>query len=262
MGAMQVRGYLDHGISPMLKHFGPHGAPTGGLNLSSVSCGQRELLSVFMKPFEYIVRTQQPWAVMSSYNSWDGVPNSGSPYLLTTLLRDTWGFKGYVYSDWGSIDMLSYFHHTARNNQEAALQAFGAGLDVEADINCYRHLQTLADQGKLSQADIDRAVRRVLTAKFAMGLFEYQFPTKKSFRKNIHTPQQQALARQIAEESVVLLQNNGQLLPLDLRKLKSVALSGRMPTRCSLATTPGAAATTTRYPARSVQRKGRKGLAH
>lgn len=226
MGAMQVRGYLDHGISPMLKHFGPHGAPTGGLNLSSVSCGQRELLSVFMKPFEYIVRTQQPWAVMSSYNSWDGVPNSGSPYLLTTLLRDTWGFKGYVYSDWGSIDMLSYFHHTARNNQEAALQAFGAGLDVEADINCYRHLQTLADQGKLSQADIDRAVRRVLTAKFAMGLFEYQFPTKKSFRKNIHTPQQQALARQIAEESVVLLQNNGQLLPLDLRKLKSVALIG------------------------------------
>lgn len=122
--------------------------------------------------------------------------------------------------------MLSYFHHTARNNQEAALQAFGAGLDVEADINCYRHLQTLADQGKLSQADIDRAVRRVLTAKFAMGLFEYQFPTKKSFRKNIHTPQQQALARQIAEESVVLLQNNGQLLPLDLRKLKSVALIG------------------------------------
>lgn len=226
MGASQVRGYMEHGISPMLKHFGAHGTPSGGLNLASVQCGQRELLSVYMKPFEYIVRNVKPWAVMSSYNSWNGVPNSASDYLMNTLLRDTWGFKGYVYSDWGSIDMLNYFHKTARNKEEAAYQAFHAGLDVEAGIDCYRNLKGLVEAGVLTVSDIDKAVRRVLTAKFEMGLFEYKFPGKKDFKERIHTDKQIELARRLAEESVVLLQNKEKVLPLDINKLSSVALIG------------------------------------
>ena len=226
MGAVQVKGYMDHGISPMLKHFGAHGTPTGGLNLASVQCGQRELLSVYMKPFEYIVKTVKPWAVMSSYNSWNQVPNSASDYLMKILLRDTWGFKGYVYSDWGSIDMLHYFHKTARNKEEAAYQAFHAGLDVEAGIDCYRNLKGLVESGILDIAEINESVRRVLTAKFAMGLFEYKFPTDKDFKKNLHTEKQVNLARSLAEESIVLLQNNKKVLPLDIKKLNSVALIG------------------------------------
>lgn len=226
MGASQVRGYMEHGISPMLKHFGAHGTPAGGLNLASVQCGQRELLSVYMKPFEYIVKNVKPWAVMSSYNSWNGIPNSASDYLMKTLLRDTWGFKGYVYSDWGSIDMLHYFHKTARNKEEAAYQAFHAGLDVEAGIDCYRNLKGLVESGVLDMSEIDESVRRVLTAKFEMGLFEYKPCAEKEYKKHIHTRNQIELARKLAEESIVLLQNDEMLLPLDINKLRSVALIG------------------------------------
>ena len=226
MGASQVRGYMEHGISPMLKHFGAHGTPAGGLNLASVQCGQRELLSVYMKPFEYIVKNVKPWAVMSSYNSWNGIPNSASNYLMKTLLRDIWGFKGYVYSDWGSIDMLHYFHKTARNKEEAAYQAFHAGLDVEAGIDCYRNLKGLVESGALDMSEIDESVRRVLTAKFEMGLFEYKPCTEKEYKKHIHTRNQIELARKLAEESIVLLQNDEMLLPLDINKLRSVALIG------------------------------------
>lgn len=226
MGASQVRGYMEHGISPMLKHFGAHGTPAGGLNLASVQCGQRELLSVYMKPFEYIVKNVKPWAVMSSYNSWNGIPNSASDYLMKTLLRDTWGFKGYVYSDWGSIDMLHYFHKTARNKEEAAYQAFHAGLDVEAGIDYYRNLKGLVESGVLDMSEIDESVRRVLTAKFEMGLFEYKPCAEKEYKKHIHTRNQIELARKLAEESIVLLQNDEMLLPLDINKLRSVALIG------------------------------------
>ncbi|MGN1236097.1 MAG: glycoside hydrolase family 3 protein, partial [Bacteroidaceae bacterium] len=226
MGVSEVKGYLENGISPMLKHFGAHGTPTGGLNLSSVACGERELLSIYLKTFETVVKEAKPWAVMSSYNSWNNEPNSSSSFLMTELLRNRWGFKGYVYSDWGSIGMLDYFHHTARNGAEAAIQALTAGLDAEASDDCYAELQQLVENGKLDVKYIDRAVGRILTAKFSMGLFEYSFADEKDYDKVVHAPAHVALSRRIAEESMVLLQNNGNLLPLDAAGLKSVAVIG------------------------------------
>ncbi len=226
MGIAQVRGYLDHGVSPMIKHFGAHAAPYGGLNLSSVPCGERELLSVHLKPFEEIVKNTQLWAVMSSYNSWNHIPNSASHFLMTELLRNRWGFKGYVYSDWGAIGMLNYFHHVAQNNAEAAMLALTAGLDAEASDNCYAELQHLVESGILDVKYIDQAVRRILTAKFAMGLFEYELPAEEDYDKAVHTPEHVALARQIAEESIVLLKNEENLLPLQMDKLRNVALIG------------------------------------
>lgn len=226
MGAAQVKGYLDNGISPMVKHFGAHAAPQGGLNLASVACGERELLSVHLKPFEKVVRNTGIWAVMSSYNSWNNVPNSASPYLMTEVLRHRWGFKGYVYSDWGSIGMLRYFHHTAHNDAEAAIQALTAGLDVEASSDCYKELQQLVEAGVLDVAYVDQAVRRVLTAKFAMGLFEENLPDKAGYGRAVHTPEHVSLAREIAEESIVLLKNEGGLLPLREDSLRSIAVIG------------------------------------
>ena len=99
MGYAEVTGYLEEGVSPMIKHFGAHAEPTGGINLSSVSCSERELRDIHLKPFEYVVRNSDIWAVMSSYNSYNNVPNSASRELLTEILRDEWGFDGYVYSD-------------------------------------------------------------------------------------------------------------------------------------------------------------------
>lgn len=99
-----------------------------------MACGQRDLLSVYLQPFETVVRETKPWAVMSSYNSWNQEPNSSSAYLMTDLLRKQWKFQGYVYSDWGAIGMLNYFHKTAQNGADAARQALMAGLDVEASV--------------------------------------------------------------------------------------------------------------------------------
>lgn len=226
MGLYEVKGYLENGVSPMLKHFGAHACPTGGLNLASVACGERDLLSIYLDPFETVVREARPWAVMSSYNSWNQEPNSSSHYLLTELLRDQWGFQGYVYSDWGAIGMLNYFHKTARNSAEAALQALTAGLDVEASDNSYSTLVGLVNKGELEVACIDRAVRRVLRAKFAMGLFEHPYPDTSCYNEIVHSAQHLALARQIADESIVLLKNEDGLLPLDVSRLQSMAVIG------------------------------------
>lgn len=225
MGVSQVKGYLDNQVSPMIKHFGAHGTPQGGLNLASVSCGQRELLSIYLKTFETVVEEAQPWAVMSSYNSWNNEPNSSSHYLMTDLLRGQWGFQGYVYSDWGAIGMLNYFHKTAQNSAEAAIQALTAGLDAEASDNSYAELRQLVENGMLDIKYIDRAVTRILTAKFNMGLFEYSLPVEENYDKVVHAPAHVALARKIAEESIVLLQNDN-ILPLQMNKLKSIAVIG------------------------------------
>lgn len=187
IGVSQVKGYLDNKVSPMIKHFGAHGTPQGGLNLASVACGQRELLSIYLKPFETVIKEASPWAVMSSYNSWNNEPNSSSSYLMTELLRNQWGFKGYVYSDWGAIGMLNYFHKTAQNSADAALQALTAGLDAEASDNSYAELQNLVETGVLDIKYIDQAVSRILRAKFEMGLFDYALPNEKSYDKVVHT---------------------------------------------------------------------------
>lgn len=221
----ETSGYLDNGISPMLKHFGPHGNPLGGLNLASVECGVRDLHDVYLKPFEMVVTRLPVMAVMSTYNSWNRVPNSASRYLLTDILRKQWGFKGYVYSDWGAIEMLQNFHHTAGSPAECAVQSISAGLDVEASSECYPYLKELVEKGQMDINVIDEAVRRVLTAKFAAGLFEDPYGEKFG-KQEMHDAESVALSRKIADESTVLLKNENGLLPLNLDRIRSIAVIG------------------------------------
>ena len=221
----ETKGYLDNGISPMLKHFGPHGNPLGGLNLASVECGERDLHEIYLKPFEMVVTSLPVMAVMSTYNSWNRIPNSASRYLLTEVLRKRWGFEGYVYSDWGAIEMLQNFHHTAGSPAECAAQALCAGLDVEASSGCFPSLKMLVNEGRIEMEVIDEAVRRVLRAKFVAGLFEDPYGDKFE-KREMHSDESVALSRKIADESVVLLKNEKGLLPLDLERFRSIAVIG------------------------------------
>lgn len=225
MAVAEVKGYLSRGISPMLKHYGPHGAPLGGINLASVDCGPRDLLEVYLKPFEMVCKETAIQAVMSSYNSWNRIPNSASRYLQTDLLRGSFGFKGYVYSDWGVLNMLKKFHKTADSDEQAAQMALMSGLDVEASSNTFPSLIPLIERGEFDVAYLDTAVARVLAAKMRLGLFED--PYGKRFEGTpFHSPESVVLSREIADESVVLLKNEGGLLPLDLSKIKNIAVIG------------------------------------
>ncbi len=221
----EVKGYLDSGVAPMLKHFGPHGNPSGGINLSHVQSSVADFHNIYMKPFEKVVRNLPVMAVMSTYNCWNGEPNSSSHFLLTDILRDKWGFQGYVYSDWGAISMLNKFHHVAANDAEAAKLALEAGLDVEASSNCYPHIPQMIKDSILDEKVLDQAVRRVLLAKFKAGLFED--PYGERFKgSQMHPASSVDLSREIADEAIVLLKNRDALLPLNKENLKSVAVIG------------------------------------
>ena len=226
MAVAEVKGYMEHGISPMLKHYGPHGNPLGGINLASVECGVRDLFDIYLKPFETVCKETGVMAGGCSYNAWNREPNSASHFMLTEILRNTFGFRGYVYSDWGVIDMLIRFHKTAADSYEAASQVMKAGLDVEASSICFLALEEKVLSGEFDVKFIDQAVRRVLRTKFELGLFEDPYQEKANYRIPIHTDESVALSKRIADESTVLLKNENNLLPLDINGLKSIAVVG------------------------------------
>jgi beta-glucosidase len=224
MGAAYVQGLRKYHIICTPKHFIGHGSPLGGLNLASVEGGKRQLLNLYLQPFERAIKAG-PLSIMNCYSSYDGEPVAGSSYLLTDVLRKTLGFKGYVYSDWGSISMLYYFHQTADGPEDAAMQAVRAGIDLEAGGNDYQKLEQLVKDGKIDIRYIDSAVSHILYTKFASGLFEDPLPDTSNVASRLHTPQSVQLAKQMADESAVLLQNNG-ILPLDINKQKAIAIIG------------------------------------
>ena len=225
MGINEVLGYLDNGISPMPKHYGAHGNPLGGLNLASVDCGTRELFDIYLKPFEMIFTRTPVMTIMSSYNSCNRVPNSASPFLMNEVLRERWGFKGFVYSDWGAVGMLRTFHKVAETEEDAAFMALNAGLDMEASSEYYATLVSAVKEGRYPIEKINETVRRILRVKFTMGLFENPYGITE-LASGIHTDKQTALAKEIADESIVLLQNNDNLLPLNASRFKSIAVIG------------------------------------
>ena len=211
----------------MPKHFAAHGSPEGGINLGPVHAGEREIRDTYLPAFEAAVREAGAMAIMPAYHELDGIPCAASKWLLTKILREEWGFEGYTYSDWEAIDMLHTFHKTAGSLQEAGRQAIEAGMDVEAPQPvCFgRRLLELVQAGQVSISTIDTAVRRVLRAKFLLGLFENPYCDIDHARAVRNCPEHRALARKAAQESIILLKNDGDLLPLD-NSLSSIAVIG------------------------------------
>jgi beta-glucosidase len=226
MGVAYVKTAQKNNIICTPKHFVAHGTPTGGLNLSSVSGGERELRSLYLYPFEKVIKEGKPSSLMNAYSSYDGVPMAASHYYLTDLLRNELGFTGYVISDWDAVKQLYDFHFTASDRADAAQQAIQAGVDLEASSTCFLELEKLVQDKKIDIKNIDLAVSRVLKAKFECGLFDKPLNGDADIKTVIHSPKSIALAREIADESIVLLKNENSILPLSTEKYKSIAVIG------------------------------------
>ena len=209
------------------KHFAAHGQPEGGTNTAPVNVSERILREVFLPSFEAAVKEAGVLSVMPSYNEIDGVPSHKNHWLLEKLLRQEWGFRGLVAADYNGIAELVSRHKVAVDRADAAQQALHAGVDIELpDPGCYPLLPQLVNEGKVYIADVDKAVARVLRAKFQLGLFENPYVDIERAVKLTNSTAHQQLAAEAARRSIVLLKNEGKLLPLDRNKLHSIAVIG------------------------------------
>ncbi len=231
MGVAYVRGLqgddLASGIVATGKHFVGYSAPEGGLNWAPAHIPPRELHEVYLAPFEAVVRKAGLASMMNAYQELDGVPCACSKELLTEILRERWGFDGTVVSDYMAINQLADYHRLARDKAEAALLTLQAGMDVELpSTDCYgQPIIDAVEGGNLPIALVDQAVRRGLTMKFRLGLFENPYVREEKVVEVFDTPDQRALARTIAQKSMVLLKNEDNLLPLS-KAVKSIAVIG------------------------------------
>ena len=232
MGTAYVRGLqgddLRAGVIATGKHFLGYAMSEGGMNHAPVHLGPRELREVYAEPFAAAIRDAGLASVMNSYSSIDGIPCAGSAAVLEDLLRGELGFEGVVVADYYAVRLLVSHHGVEPGPGEAGARALRAGLDLELPgRECYGEpLRELLGDGRLSIEVVDRAVRRVLRSKFQVGLFDDPYVDEGAAPAVFDTPSDRALARRAATESLVLLQNEGELLPLDHASLSRVAVIG------------------------------------
>ncbi|MEU0073486.1 glycoside hydrolase family 3 N-terminal domain-containing protein [Streptomyces sp. NPDC006332] len=218
IGTAYVRGLEGAGIVATLKHFAGYSASKGARNHAPVSMGPREFADVILPPFETAIREGGARSVMNSYADVDGMPAGADPSLLTRLLREEWGFEGTVVSDYWSIAFLRTMHRIAATEGEAGARALAAGIDVELpDTLCYGEpLAELVREGTVSEDLVDRAVRRVLRQKIELGLLDVGFDpdTTADGPIDLDPPTHRAIASELAEQGIALLDNRDGHLPL------------------------------------------------
>ena len=234
LGVAAIRGY--QGTSRTLakdkvlataKHFAGHGPHEGGINTAPTAFAERLLRDQYLFPFEAAIAETPVMAVMPSYNEMDGVPSHKNRWLLGRVLRQEWGFDGMVVSDYYAVDQMVSQHGVAADLADAARQAIEAGVDIELpDMAAYPKLADVVKSGRLSEAVLDRAVARILRAKFLAGLFDDPYVDPDRAEKVSNTPEHQAVALEAARRAIVLLKNDGSLLPLDPKRLKTIAVIG------------------------------------
>jgi beta-glucosidase len=215
-----------------LKHFAAHGQPESGQNCAPVNVSERVLRETFLHPFRDCIREAGAISVMASYNEIDGVPSHASRWLLRDVLRKEWGFKGFVVSDYYSIWELSHRpdthgHHVAADKAQAAVLAVRAGVNIELpEPDCYRHLVELVRKKVLRESELDELIAPMLLWKFKMGLFDDPYVDPAEAEKIVGCAAHRELAREAARETITLLKNENDLLPLNPARLKAVAVIG------------------------------------
>jgi beta-glucosidase len=216
-----------HHVLATAKHFAAHGQPEGGTNTAPVNISERILRENFLVPFEAAVEEAHVGSVMASYNEIDGIPSHINHWLLDKVLRQEWGFQGYITSDGDGIQMLYQTHHIAPDLAGAARQSLGAGIDYDlSDGSAFHTLVWQVKQGIVPESELNRAVAKVLATKFRLGLFENPYVDPDLAERTVNSPEHRDLAEKVAEKVVVLLKNDKNLLPLDLTKTKTIAVIG------------------------------------
>jgi beta-glucosidase len=232
IGTAYVRGMqtsdLRNGVIATGKHFLGYGLPEGGMNHAPVHLGPRELRETFAEPFAAAIRDGGLASIMNSYSSIDGVPCAGSAAILDELLRDELGFDGVVVADYFAVALLMTHHRVAADKGQAAALALTAGLDLELpQADCYAApLKERIEDGTVAMEIVDQAVARVLASKFKLGLFDAPYVDAPAAAARFDTEADRTLARQAAVQSIVLLRNEGDLLPLDPTATKRIAVVG------------------------------------
>ena len=232
VAAAMVRGYqgsdlsADNTLLACVKHFAAYGAPQGGRDYNTVDMSERWLREFYLPPYKAAVDAGA-LSVMASFNELDGVPATANAHLMQDILRDEWGFEGFVVSDYtGILEMIA--HGYAKDLSDAAALSMNAGLDMDMMSAAYmNHMKELVESGAVKESTLDEAVRRILTLKEKLGLFDdpYRYCDSAREKARTLTPENKAFARRFAAESMVLLQNNG-ILPL--KKGERVAVLGPM----------------------------------
>ena len=229
--AASVRGYqgddmsAEDRIAACLKHYIGYGASEAGRDYVYTEISRQTLWDTYLLPYEMGVKAGAA-TLMSSFNDISGIPGSANHYTMTEILKERWGHDGFIVSDWGAIEQLKN-QGLAANKKEAAVYAFNAGLEMDMMSHAYdRHMKELVEEGKITMAQVDESVRRVLRVKFRLGLFERPYTPVTSEKERFFRPQSMDIAAQLAAESMVLLKNENQILPLTDKK--KIAVVGPM----------------------------------
>ena len=227
MGAMFCKALREEGVIATPKHFVANFVGDGGRDSHEIHFSERILREIYFPGFKACIKAGA-LSVMAAYNSLDGIPCSSNKWLLTEVLKDEWGFEGFVVSDYGSVAGIMYKHGVAETPEEVAKLAIEAGLDVELPRTEFygEHLLKAVKEGLVPMEVIDEAVRRVLRAKFLIGLFDKPFTDPDEAERVCNSKEHVQLALEAARKSIVLLKNEGNVLPLDREKIKAIAVIG------------------------------------
>src|SRR5437667_12407016 len=234
IGLSAIRGFQGNGpgidkshVMATAKHFAVHGQPEGGTNVAPGNYSERVIREYFLMPFEAAVKQGHVQTVMASYNEIDGIPSHSNKHLLDDILRHEWGFDGLLVSDYFGITELRTVHNVVGSNAAAAKLALESGVDIELPFaEAYPSLIEQVNQGKVSEELVDRAVARVLRTKFLTGLFDDPYVDPDYAEKITNSVEHQRLALQAAHEAIILLKNQGNLLPLEKSKYQRIAVIG------------------------------------
>ena len=224
LGTAVVKGMQKHVVAT-LKHLAAYGVPQGGHNAANADVGPNRLMHDYLPAFERAVKEGPAGAVMTAYNSIDGVPCTANRWMIEEVLRQSWDFKGVVFADLNAINALYATHHVAADPAEAAALALKAGVDI--DLGGYNYggfLKEALQRGLVTEADIDRAVRHVIQLKLDLGLFDHPYVDEELAEQGVGTPENIAVAKQVALESAILLKNDG-ILPFG-EHINKVAVIG------------------------------------